>query len=244
MSLRPSGGSPPEMTTIPGSAAPWRRAARFGVSPTTACLLCRPFADKVADDHKAGGDADRADTARLRPWAVGRPLLPLRALPEPRARPRPRASGASRIGEHAIAHQLGGEAFHSADLARHGILIGLRTSRILGIEPSGQRRRAHEVHEHHCQLAAPGCWRRGCGGWRWRGSLATVPRAMIASSSCLRWPSDATPISLRSSLVSRPSSSPSMSLARNSSAYWAGQTDPAEPTVDVQDHAHGDCRWR
>jgi hypothetical protein len=50
-------------------------------------------------------------------------------------------------------------------------------------------------------------------------------------TSFLRWPNDATPMSLRSSLVSRPSSSMSMSLARNISAYWAKPAPRSQPSM-------------
>ena len=53
------------------------------------------------------------------------------------------------------------------------------------------------------------------------GAAGTLPNSAIASNSFLRWPDDTTPTSLRPSFVSRRSSSPSMSLARNISAYWA-----------------------
>ena len=101
-------------------------------------LLCRPFADKVADDHKAGGDADPSRHGLA--CGLGQSAdrcyhcepCPNRALGLVLVRP-----GPAEIGEHAIAHQLGGEASPLADLARHGILIGPQDiAHLLGIEPS------------------------------------------------------------------------------------------------------------
>src|SRR5215475_3686847 len=63
-------------------------------------------------------------------------------------------------------------------------------------------------------------WRRSAVSWVFgsvtatgieEGASGAAVRAAIAFNSFLRWPSDATPMSLRSSFVSRPSSSPSMS---------------------------------
>jgi hypothetical protein len=58
------------ITTEPGSAKACNRAARFGVSPTTACSCLRgAFADQVTHHDEPGGDAD----ANLEPadlWRV------------------------------------------------------------------------------------------------------------------------------------------------------------------------------
>ena len=80
-------------------------------------------------------------------------------------------------------------------------------------------------------------WRRSAAS-RALGSIAgcgdtgkAPASSAIASSSFLRWPNDTTPMSLRSSLVSRPSSSMSMSLARNISAYWARPILRSQPSM-------------
>ena len=53
----------------------------------------------------------------------------------------------------------------------------------------------------------------------------------MASSSFLRWPSDVTPISFRSSVLRRSNSARSMSLARNNSAYWASPIRPSHMSM-------------
>ena len=80
-------------------------------------------------------------------------------------------------------------------------------------------------------------WRRSAAEGRGpatRGGgdmLVAGPRAAMASSSFFRWPSDETPMSLRSSAVSRGSSSASMSLARNSSAYWGRPISRSQSSI-------------
>src|SRR5262249_21447142 len=63
-----------------------------------------------------------------------------------------------------------------------------------------------------------------------------------AFNSFLRWPSDATPMSLRSSFVSRPSSSPSMSWARKISAYWARPIPRSQPSMSKFSPHLGSCQ--
>ena len=60
----------------------------------------------------------------------------------------------------------------------------------------------------------------------------TAP-AQFASNSFLRWPSDTTPMSLRSSLVSWLSNSILMSLARNISAYSARPIPRSQPSMSM-----------
>src|SRR6516165_9254905 len=94
-------------------------------------------------------------------------------------------------------------------------------------------------------------WRRSAVSWVFGSDTATgieegasgaAVRAAIASSSFLRWPSDATPMSLRSSFVSRPSSSPSMSLARKISAYWARPIPRRQPSMSNFSPHLGSCQ--
>ena len=63
------------------------------------------------------------------------------------------------------------------------------------------------------------------------GAAGALPNSAIASNSFLRWPNDTTPTSLRSSFVIRRSSSPSMSLARNISAYWVRPILRSQPSM-------------
>src|SRR5215510_11003903 len=94
-------------------------------------------------------------------------------------------------------------------------------------------------------------WRRSAVSWVFGSVTATgiedgasgaAVRAAIAFSSFLRWPSDATPMSLRSSFVSRPSSSPSMSLARKISAYWARPIPRSQPSMSKFSPHLGSCQ--
>src|SRR5262252_1164607 len=95
-------------------------------------------------------------------------------------------------------------------------------------------------------------WRRSAVSWVFgsvtatgieEGASGAAVRAAIAFSSFLRWPSDATPMSLRSSFVSRPSSSPSMSLARKISAYWARPIPRSQPSMSkFSPHLGGSCQ--
>ena len=104
-----------------GSAPPWSRAARFGVSPTTP-LLRLPSADKVPDHHQPGGNAD--------PNAQRSPFLRVEFCNAPDHR-EPRLDGPfgivlmslriSEIHEHAIAQVLCNDAFEPPGRLRlHG----------------------------------------------------------------------------------------------------------------------------
>src|SRR5215467_13463048 len=94
-------------------------------------------------------------------------------------------------------------------------------------------------------------WRRSAVSWVFgsvtatgieEGASGAAVRAAIAFSSFLRWPSDATPMSLRSPFVSRPSSSPSMSLARKISAYWARPIPRSQPSMSKFSPHLGSCQ--
>ena len=71
------------MTTLPGAASAWRRAARFGVSPTGKVDV--RFADTTLIDLAAGGTPGRP---RVRLHALGAAKLVLTAhevyLPKPK----------------------------------------------------------------------------------------------------------------------------------------------------------------
>src|SRR5215468_115473 len=93
-------------------------------------------------------------------------------------------------------------------------------------------------------------WRRSAVSWVFgsvtatgieEGASGAAVRAAIAFGF-LRWPSDATPMSLRSSFVSRPSSSPSMSLARKISAYWTRPIPRSQPSMSKFSPHLGSCQ--
>ena len=104
------------ITTLPGAASAWSRAARFGVSPTTVCSLRRALADQLADHDQAGRDADpRRERHARAAWLEPRHRLDQlepgahRPLGVVLVRLRP-----AEVGEHAIAHVLGDVAAPSA----------------------------------------------------------------------------------------------------------------------------------
>jgi hypothetical protein len=117
-------------------------------------LLCSAFADQIADDHESGRDPDpsRQQLARRRLQSAdrlgerqSRPHRPFR-LVFVCARP-------AKIGQHAIAHELGDVTFQTSDLTGHRVLVGPdHLAHVLGIELRRQRRRAHQVAEQHRQL--------------------------------------------------------------------------------------------
>ena len=68
-----------------GSARACSRAARFGVSPTTACSCAAPDADQIADHDQPGGDAD-PDLQRLARGTARCPTASTSASPARTAR--------------------------------------------------------------------------------------------------------------------------------------------------------------
>ena len=167
---------PSAMTTVSGSAIACRRAARFGVSPTTprSCASPDPMRSPTTTSPVAiptrtcKRRAGRGDELRRRlddgePGLHGALGVMFVGL------------GIAEIGEHAVAHVLGDETAVALDQLRAAAMIGADDpAHVLGIEPRRQRGRADEVAEHHGELAALGgvrrCW-RGSGGCRLRRSF-------------------------------------------------------------------------
>jgi len=133
------------MTKVPGRASACRRAARFGVSPTTP----RSCADQIANDDEASGDAnpnvqrllcgELADRVDDRETGAGRALgvvlMRLRI---------------AEINQHAIAHILGDKTAKAADGVGDAAVVGADDlAQILGIEARRQRRRTNQIAEHH-----------------------------------------------------------------------------------------------
>jgi hypothetical protein len=145
------------MTTASGSAKARKRAARFGVSPTTDCSCADPSPIQIADDHQPGGDPD----TRLKLYRAD--IKPTDGVD----RAQPRSNGAlgivlmrprvTEINEHAIAHVLGDRAVEPGDdLGDRTVIGGDDLAQILGIEPRRECRRADQVAEHQRQLPALG----------------------------------------------------------------------------------------
>ena len=108
------------------------------------------LADQIADDRQPGGDADPHLQRRRDGVESGHLLHQLqrrahRALGIVLVGPR-----IAEIGQHPVAHILGDKAAAAADHLGNAAVIGAdHYPQILGIEPSGQRRRADEIAEHH-----------------------------------------------------------------------------------------------
>ena len=110
------------MTTMFGSAIACRRAARFGVSPTTPRSCASPDADEVADHDEPGGDAD--PHLQRRAGAV----FELRHRLDHREPGMHGAFGVilvglriAEIGQHAVAHILGDETAVALRSARRSL---------------------------------------------------------------------------------------------------------------------------
>ena len=154
---------PSATTTAPGSASACSRAARFGVSPTTARSRASPSPIRSPTTTEPGRDPDpRGERLARRRGDAGHgrgdgEAGPDRALGLVLVRP-----GPAEIGEHAVAHELGDVALEARDLARDGVLVGADDlAHLLGIEPARERGRADQVDEHHRQLPPLGL-RRPC----------------------------------------------------------------------------------
>ena len=205
------------MTTVSGSASACSRAARFGVSPTTACSCAAPCADQIADHDQAGGDADPHLQRRRRPASsfatasIKRQPGPHRALGVVLMRLR-----IAEIGEHAVAHVLGDEpAERAATISATAAVIGADDlAQILGIEPGRERGRADEIAEHDRELAA----------------LGRVPERSVLcirvstqggnpSIAMRRCPTMTTPRSFKSSAVKLGRTLSSIAFSRNDASY-------------------------
>ena len=146
------------MTTVPGAASPCSRAARFGVSPTTASSRDAP--SPISSPTTTSPVATPTRQANASPSGVAS-RCHRRDQPEPgpdRALGRVLVRrGPAEIGQHAVAQELGDVAVEAGDPARHRVLEGAQqAAHLLGVEPAAQRRRADEVDEHHRELAPLG----------------------------------------------------------------------------------------
>ena len=126
-----------------------------------AALLRLARSDQVADHDQPGGNADarlqrerailscghRRDQLQPRPHGpLGVILVGLRI---------------AEIDQHAVAHVLRDEPAEAVHGLRDALLIGRNDlAQVLGVHAGRQRRRAHQVGEHHRDLAA-----LGVGAW-------------------------------------------------------------------------------
>ena len=109
---------------------------------------------------------------------------------------------------------------------------------VLRVELCGEARRADEIAEHDCDRAALGRCLKALGWSRLRRGAEVRRRpapaiTAIASSSRLRSPTTETPMSLRSSTVSRGSRSASILLSRNFSSYWPSPRPRSHPPTSI-----------
>ena len=164
----------------PAAASAWSRAARFGVSPTTACSCAapspissptttRPVAMPTrAASGSPAGVCSRATACDHRQPGAHRPL----GLVLVRLRP-------AEVGEHPVAHVLGDVALAARDRARHSVLVGADdVAHVLGIEPAAssvEPTRSQNMHRQLPPLGArlrleglallPGCRAGWIGPW-------------------------------------------------------------------------------
>ena len=162
-----------------GCANACRRAARFGVSPTTAVsdavpspiwspTITGPVAMPIRTASSTpGGRRDcgiqlrhRIDDVETRPHrTLGLVLMGARV---------------AEIDEDAVAHVLRDKAVVMPDRGTAAALIRRDDiAQIFGVHPGGECRRSHQVAKHHGQLAALGLRRRGDRGRRSRRGPGT-----------------------------------------------------------------------
>ena len=203
------------------------RAARFGVSPTTASsraapspirspTTTRPVAmpTRAASGSPAGVDSWPTASAIAEPRAHG----PLRIV---LVRLRP-----AEIGQHAVAHELGDVAVPARRPPRRSILIGADDLAACPPDRAAPTARSSRPGRRTAPSAAaarlpqaslwvpPRLERSGTAC----GAEAGSARAAIASRSLRRCPTVVTPMSLRSSAVSLGRISASISFSRNASS--------------------------
>ena len=141
---------------LPGSASACRRAARFGVSPTTASSWAAPSpirspttTSPVAMPTRAASGSPAGVASRATASTIASPARTARSASSSCA------SGPAEVGQHAVAHELGDVALEAGDLARDRVLVRAEDlAHLLRVEPGGERGRADEVDEHHRELPA------------------------------------------------------------------------------------------
>src|SRR5208337_1428349 len=145
-------------TTAPGSARACRRAARFGVSPTTACSCAAPA--PIRSPTTTSPVAMPTRTCKGMPAAVvSFGAASTRASPACTACFGVMLVGQriAEIGQHPVPHVLRDEPAGLADeIGAAAVIRADDLAQILGIEPRRECRRADQIAEHHRQLPAFG----------------------------------------------------------------------------------------
>ena len=232
-----------EITTAPGSASACSRAARFGVSPTTSCSWAAPT--PMRSPTTTSPVAMPTRTCKGTPAAVL--SFGTASTSESPARTARSAScsmglGIAEIGQYPVAHVPGDETAGSGDeIGAAAVVRADDLAHVLGVEPGRERGRANEVAEHDRELTALGGVqqaRRGgrrCGCGDLTGALFSMAsRSAIARNSLRRWPSK-TP-KLLQILIRQIGEDAEIDPVLAKRLRVLLQTDPAEPTIDVQDH--------
>ncbi len=159
-----------------GCANACRRAARFGVSPTTAVSDAVP--SPIWSPTITGPVAMPIRTASSTPGGLRDCGIQLRhRIDDVETRPH-RALGlvlmgarVAEIDEDAVAHVLRDKAVVTPDRRTAAALIRRDDiAQIFGVHPGRECRRPHQVAKHHGQLAALGLRRRGERGRRRRAA--------------------------------------------------------------------------
>ena len=200
-------------------------------------LLRRALADQIADDDQPGGDPD----ARLELDGFDIQAPDRIDDAEPRAdcplgivlmRPR-----VTEIDQHAVAHVFGDKAVEAGDdRGDRTVIGGDDLAQILGIEPRGQSSSSRP--DRRTSPSAVGVRHRQ-SGWGWKQlhcALAGSVRAAaaIAANSLRRWPTEVTPMLMRSSAVNSDSTSPSTSLSLNAGAYCSSPSPRSHAATSMR----------
>ena len=142
-------------TTAPGSARACRRAARFGVSPTTPRSRASPSpmtspttTEPVAMPTRAASgpaEVSQARDGRRRGEAGAHRALGVVLV----------RRGPAEVRQHTVAEQLGDVTAILAHRFDHSAVVGRHhLAQVLRVEPGRERRRAREVAEQHRQMPA------------------------------------------------------------------------------------------
>ena len=207
-------------------------------------LLGSSVADEVADHDKPGGDAD----AHLQGNAGGG--LELRHRLDQR-KPGPDGAfgvmlvglGIAEIGQYPVAHVPGDETAGSGDeIGAAAVVRADDLAHVLGVEPGRERGRADEVAEHDRELTALGGVQRGAAGAAAATATAGALFSMVSRSAIGAQQLAAMPeqdAQLLQILIRQIGKDAEIDPVVAKRLRVLLQTDPAEPTVDVQVQSPG-----
>ena len=190
-------------------------------------LLGSMFADQVAHDDRAGGDANadmKVDTDVGLDGGHG---------PDQRQSRARRLLGitfmrmrVAEIGEHTVSHVAGDDPLVECDdLLDAGVIGRYHPPQVLGIEPNCEFRRADQIAAQDRQLPPLGIRSRHRLGGPGSGSAATDPFMPAIARNILRRCPRKTPRSLRSCSVKSGTTERSMAF---SAKHWAYSLSPSE----------------